>query len=78
MENEIKAKRGRGREKMPLEEKREKYVRVRMNEEEFKEFTIACNMMEMTKTEVFVRAVKKYLREENIDIWQNMKEANRR
>lgn len=50
--------------------KREKYIRARVNDDEMKEFDIACSMMEMGKTELIRKAIIDFLAKENIDIWK--------
>lgn len=56
---------------MDSDNKREKYLRIRANESEVKEFNIACSMMEMNKSDLIRQAIIDYLAKENIEIWKN-------
>lgn len=59
------------RKRMDSDNKREKYLRIRANDSEVKEFDIACNMMEMNKSDLIRQAIIEYLAKENIEIWKN-------
>lgn len=58
------------RKRMDKANKREKYLRVRANETEVKEFDIACSMMEMNRSDLIRQAIIEFLAKENIDIWK--------
>ena len=58
------------KKRMDSANKREKYIRARVNDDEMKEFDIACSMMEMGKTELIRKAIIYFLAKENIDIWK--------
>lgn len=58
------------KKRMDSANKREKYIRARVNDDEMKEFDIACSMMEMGKTELIRKAIIDFLAKENIDIWK--------
>ena len=58
------------KKRMDSANKREKYIRARVNNDEMKEFDIACSMMEMGKTELIRKAIIDFLAKENIDIWK--------
>lgn len=59
------------KKRMDSDNKREKYLRIRANESEVKEFNIACSMMEMNKSDLIRQAIIDYLAKENIEIWKN-------
>lgn len=59
------------KKRMNSDNKREKYLRVRANDLEVKEFDIACSMMEMNKSDLIRQAIIEYLAKENIEIWKN-------
>ena len=58
------------KKRMNSDNKREKYIRIRANEEEVKEFDIACTMMEMSKSDLIRQAIVDFLERENISIWK--------
>lgn len=58
------------KKRMDTENRREKYLKVRANETEAKEFEIACNMMEMNKSDLIRQAIIDFLAKENITIWK--------
>lgn len=60
------------------EDKKEKYIKVRLNDAELKEFEIACSMMEMNKTNLMVNAIREYLAKENIEIWKDLRPNQKR
>lgn len=61
----------RMKKRMDSDNKREKYLRVRTNEVELKEFDIACSQMQMNRSDLIRQAILEFLGKENIEIWKN-------
>lgn len=59
------------RRKKYNDEIRNKVAKVRINDTEFEEFDRASAILQMEKTEIIRQAVKEYLAQRNIEIWNN-------
>ena len=55
------------KKRMDSENRREKYLKVRVNEDEVKEFEKACTKLKMNKSDLIREALMVYL---NIQIWE--------
>lgn len=58
------------KKRMSKENRRDKYIRIRVNEDELKEFNICCSMLETNKSDLVRNAIISYLKSENLEIWK--------
>ena len=58
------------KKRMDSENRREKYLKVRVNEDEVKEFEKACTKLKMNKSDLIREAIMVYLNNSNIQIWE--------